>query len=303
MSSAKPTDYGFFGPDYSVANDIKLPGELGVRQESSFQAIFDSVGGVNYYLDTIAFGSATGFDKGDPYPLGIRYYLDTGLKCSNGATMHEYVDGVTRGDLLGERVAKGLASAGLPGMRGLAPGLVENAVDALDPRPIFSAVTGTGYPVCQQVSCPVGTSKGSIVTMDDPLKPFIIGDVSYKDGMAMQKRWVQGYNDKGGAISISKDEFSITPKCYNPDGSYMARPPDGCPQAPPGLTGDTKPKGKRYKNCTLVTPVSLPPTMQGPSVQPFTDYSEPTSIVNVAGIITLSIALAAITYSFYKSRK
>jgi hypothetical protein len=134
--------------------------------------------------------------------------------------------------------------------------------------------------------------------MDDPLKPFIIGEVSYKNGMAMQKRWVQGYNDKGGAISISKDEFSITPKCYNPDGSYMARPPDGCPQTPPTSTDQSKPKGKRYKNCTLVNPVSLPPTMQA-----FTDYSEPVSVVNVAGIITLSVVLAAITYSFYKSRK
>jgi hypothetical protein len=156
-------DYGYFGPNYSVADDIKLPGELGVRHESSFQAIFDSVGGINYYLDTIAFGSATGFDSGNPFPLGIRYYLDTGLKCSNGATMNEYVDGVTKGNILGDRIAKGLASSGLPGMQGLAPGMLENARDALDPRPIISAITGTGYPVCQEVTCPVGTTMGKMM--------------------------------------------------------------------------------------------------------------------------------------------
>ena len=45
-------DYGYFGPNYSVNDDIKLPGELGVKKDSTFQAIIDSVGGINYYLDT-----------------------------------------------------------------------------------------------------------------------------------------------------------------------------------------------------------------------------------------------------------
>ena len=48
MSGAMPKDYGYFGPKYSSADDIKLPGELKVRQESSFQAIFDSIGGVSF---------------------------------------------------------------------------------------------------------------------------------------------------------------------------------------------------------------------------------------------------------------
>jgi len=295
---AAPTDYGFFGPDYSVSNDIKLPGALNVRQESSFGAIFDAVGGVNYYLDTIAFGSATGFDQGDPYPLGIRYYLDTGLKCSNGATMNEYVDGVTKGDLLGERVAKGLESAGLPGMKGLAPGMLENARDALDPRPIFAAVTGTGYPVCQQVSCPVGTYNGKITTNDEPNVPFILGPVNYKDGIPMQTKWVQGYNTKGSAISISKDEFSITPKCYNSDGSYMERPPDECPPTEPSASSG-KPLGSRYKNCVLVRPVSLPPTLKGDTVQKFTDYSGSS---NTALIISAAAILFVLTVTCLKKR-
>ena len=250
------SDYGYFGPKFSVADDIKLPGELGVRRESSFQAIFDSIGGINYYLDTIAFGSATGFDNGNPQPLGIRYYLDTGLKCSNGATMNEYVDGVTKGDLLGERVAKGLESSGLPGMKGLAPGMLENARDALDPRPLFSAITGTGYPVCQEVACPVGTVGGRITTDG---KPFIIGAVNNINGLPYQTRWVQAYTEDGTAISISKDEFTATQKCYNADGSYMSRPPDGCPAQPGPSSG--KPTGKKYGNCQLVRPMTLPPTL------------------------------------------
>ena len=201
--------------------------------------------------------------------------------------MNEYVDGVTKGNLLGERVAKGLASAGLPGMKGLAPGMLENARDALDPRPIFSAVTGTGYPVCQQVSCPVGTSNGKITTNDDPTKPFIVGPVSYANGKPVQTRWVQSYTDDGTAISVSKDEFTMTAKCYNADGTYMARPPDGCVPTP---TTSGKPSGSKYGNCTLVRPATLPPTLAG-----FEDYGHTSSApiiltaVILAGLVGLAI--------------
>jgi len=286
----EPTDYGYFGPNYSVNDDIKLPGELGVRNESSFQAIFDSVGGVNYYLDTIAFGSATGFDNGNPYPLGIRYYLDTGVKCSNGATMNEYVDGVTKGDLLGERVAKGLASAGLPGMRGLAPGMLENARDALDPRPIFTALSGTGYPVCQQVLCPVGTTVGKIQA-SDAKKPFIVGPVTTVNGLPHQKRWVQAYTDDGYAISVSKDEYSMASKCYNPDGTYMARPPEGCSPKEAAASSGT-PSGYKYKNCIQSQPVTMPPTSASSAGSGTVEgFANPGTIIPATGLLVIGLAV------------
>jgi hypothetical protein len=278
----EPTDYGYFGPNYSVTDDIKLPGDLGVRQESSFAAIFDSVGGINYYLDTIAFGSATGFDKGNPYPLGIRYYLDTGVKCSNGSTMNEYVDGVTKGDLLGERVAKGLASSGLPGMKGLAPGMLENARDALDPRPIFTALSGTGYPVCQQVLCPVGTTVGKIQA-SDAKKPFIVGPIQVVNGLPHQKRWVQAYTDDGYAISVSKDEYNNSLKCYNPDGTYMARPPEGCPPTEaPASSGPSS--GSKYRNCIQTQREVMPPPP--PTKEGFMNPS-----LSVTGLLIIGIAV------------
>jgi len=243
--------YGFFGPDYSFADNIKLPGQVGVRRESSFSAIIDAVGGINYYVDTIAFGGPTFFDKSNPQPMGIRYYLNTEMRCSNGATMSEYFDGVTKGDLLGDHVAKGLASAGLPGLKGLAPGMLENARDALDPRPILSAVTGTGYPVCQQVVCPVGDINGNIMSLQG--KPFIIDPVQYSTGQGpTQKRWVQAYDAKGYPLNITKDKFGAMPKCYNADGSYKSPPGDGCPAtepAPTSLTGTNK-----VRLCKVIQP-------------------------------------------------
>ena len=243
--------YGFFGPEYSFADNIKLPGQVGVRRESSFSAIIDAVGGINYYVDTIAFGGPTFFDKSNPQPLGIRYFLNTEMRCSNGATMSEYFNGITKGDLLGDRVAKGLASAGLPGLKGLAPGMLENARDALDPRPILSAVTGTGYPVCQQVVCPVGDING--VVAGEGGKKFIIDPVQYASGQGpTQKRWVQAYDSKGYALNVSKDKFGAMPKCYNSDGSYKLPPGEGCPPTEPAAV--SLPGTNKVTLCNFVQP-------------------------------------------------
>jgi hypothetical protein len=259
-------NYGYFGPQYSFADNIPLPGSIGVRQDPSVGAILDSVSAVNTYVDIIAFGGRTFFDQQDLQPMGIRYFLNTDMRCSNGATMSAYFDGVTKGDLLGSAVAKGLASAGLPGLKGLAPGMLENARDALDPRPIFAAVTGTGYPVCQQVQCPVGDVNGSIANVNDPgTAPYILDPTQPgPDGKPVQTRWVQAYDATGAPISISKDEFAATPKCYNADGTYMSNPPAGCPRTAPASTA-TAGAGP-YALCQVTQPATLPPTLQvGPS--------------------------------------
>jgi len=285
---SKQDNYGYFGPEYSYADNIPLPGDIGVRQEASFGALFDSISGVNYFLDTIAFGGPSFFDTHNPQPMGVRYFLNTEQRCSNGASMSEYFDGVTKGDLLGNRVAAGLASAGLPGLKGLAPGMLENARDALDPRPILSAVTATGYPVCQQIVCPVGDTNGAIQTPGlpgDPPTQYIIDPVQYGNaGMSgpTQTRWVQAYDKDGYAINITKDEFGATPKCYNPDGSYQERPPAGCSATAPA---PNQSQGKnRYKLCQVTQGPTMPSTM---ATEGFADMTSPTGSV----VLGLSVAL------------
>jgi len=287
---SKQDQYGYFGPEYSFADNIPLPGQVGVRKESSFGAILDAVGGINYYVDTIAFGGPTMFNNQNMQPMGVRYFLNTGMRCSNGATMSEYFDGITKGDLLGSNVAKALSSAGLPGLKGLAPGMLENARDALDPRPIFSAVTATGYPVCQQVVCPVGDGNGSIQNSRDAEKPFIVDPVQYAPGKGpTQTRWVQAYDDKGAAVTITKDEFGATPKCYNADGSYMARPPAGCAAKAPPVMDDAG-KGK-YNLCRVSQKPVMPPSLTG-QMEGFAVAED--SLMAVCVIALLGVALWAV---------
>lgn len=271
MATTPQDSYGYFGPDYDFARNIPLPGEIGVRQEPSVGAIIDSVAGVNYYVDTIAFGGPTFFDSHNPQPMGTRYFLNTGMRCSNGATMSAYFDGVTKGNLLGDSVEEALASAGLPGLKGLAPGMLENARDALDPRPILSAVTATGYPVCQQVQCPVGDVNGSITNARET-KPYILDPVQYVNSMPVQTRWVQAYDSTGSALQLTKDEFAAQPKCYNADGTYMDSPPTGC--AATEATPTASPGSDPYGLCTVIQPATLPATLVAPTPEGFTGTRE-----------------------------
>ena len=304
MSTGKPAvqdDYGFFGPNYSFADNIPLPGDVGARKEASFGGILDSVEAVNYYMDVIAFGGPSFFDSHNPQPMGIRYHLNTGMKCSNGASMSEYYDGVTRGDLLGDRVAAGLASAGLPGLKGLAPGMLENARDALDPRPIFAAVTATGYPVCQQVACPVGDVNGSI--NDSAGNQYILGETRTIRGVPHQVRWVQAYDADGNALQMTKDEFGATPKCYNADGTYMDRPPEGCTPLE-GVEQDLPGVGK-HAQCRVLRPPVLPPSMSGGSggggTEGFVDAGDGSNTAVVAALLVAVLGGVAL-WGFSRKR-
>jgi len=283
-------DYGFFGPDYSFADNILLPGQIGVRNESSISAIVDAVGGVNHYLDVIAFGGPTFFDQHPPYPLGIRYFMNTQQRCSNGATASDYFDGVTKGDILGDHVAEALASTGLPGLKGLAPGMLENARDALDPRPIISAVEGSGYPVCQQVQCPVGDYNGNIQDVENATTPYIIDPVQYVGGIPTQTRWVQALDSTGWPITVSKDEFAATPKCYNATGTYIQPAPPGCPATEPAAnpTAGTD----RFKLCTVLRPAQLPPTVAAGAAAGTEGFSGDLSDTEVS--IGAALAVAAL---------
>jgi hypothetical protein len=285
-------DYGYFGPNYSFADNIKLPGEIGVRQEASVGAIMDSVAGVNYFSDLIAFGSPTFFNTQSMTPMGVRYFLNTEQRCSNGATQSEYFDGVTKGDLLGSSVAAGLQSAGLPGLKGLAPGMLENARDALDPRPIFAAVTGTGYSVCQQVQCPVGDATGNLTNADG--SQYLVDPVTYVNGKPYQNRWVQAYDSDGAPIQISKDEFAATPKCYNADGTPITPAPAGCPVNPEQAI--TKGTGK-YDLCNVLSPPQMPPTLASSdgTTEGFTDGSDTAvrlGAAAVVGVLGLGLLMA-----------
>ena len=222
----KTDDTGFLGPSYSYADELKTPGQIGVRNDGSVGGIIDAVSGINYYIDTIGFGQKTMFNRNDLQPMGIRYFLNTGSVCSNGAYMYDYIDTVPKGNLLGQKVAGAIKEMGLPQMRGLAPGILEDARDALNPLPLINAAIGGGYPECVQVTLPVGDmngklrpdsyrdDKGRSVTPD----VWIKGDVKMISNRPHQTRWIQAVDGKGNKKYLTKEQWEAAPKQFYPDG-------------------------------------------------------------------------------------
>jgi hypothetical protein len=183
---------GMFGPNYSFADNLPLPRDVGVREGDTLTSVVDSVKAVAYYVDMIGFGEASsGLSRSlNPKPLGVNTWLETPQVCSNGANMWVHMQGIPTGEALGKRVKDGLASAGLPGMRGLAPGMLEDAQSALNPIPVMKSMFGSGLPGCRFIEKEVGDQDGEIQNI--ATKDYYVFDkdtVIKRDNRSFQKRW------------------------------------------------------------------------------------------------------------------
>lgn len=216
---------GFFGPDYDFAAAIPLPGQIGVRRDDSISSVIDAARGAGYYVDVIGFGArSSSLSANRPIaPLGVNYFLRTGLQCSNGADMWYYVNGIPDGTSMGTRVRDALRSAGLPPLKGLAPGILEDAKEALNPKPVLSALLGTGYPKCKKVTLPVGDSFGKTSSGPDV---WIPGPVEKINGIPHQTHWIQDVDAKGNPIYLTQQEWLKEPKDFCGDGT--AKKDGGC---------------------------------------------------------------------------
>jgi hypothetical protein len=227
---------GFLGPNYNPADEILPPASIGVRRGDKLDDVIGSVKGVIYYGDMIGFGEASSsFTRGMPglRPLGVNYFINSGLTCSNGATMWEYVETIPTGSALGQKVKQAIRGVGLPQLRGMAPGILEDAKSALDPFPVINAVVGSGYPQCKLVRRQVGDFDGKITNVDGVLLVDPVGLIKGSGGKFYQERWIQdrdvmGPNRPGETddehfarsdpIQLSYDNWDKAPKLYSDNG-------------------------------------------------------------------------------------
>ena len=226
LPTQAPQGLGFFGSPYSAADQLLTPPQFGCADGDSMDSVIGCVSSVGAYVDTIGFGeSSSSLTAGLPIqPLGVNYFMNTGQKCDNGATMYEYFQGIPEGNALGPKIQKAMSDMGLPGLRGLAPGMLEDAENALNPMPMLDAMLGSGFPRCQQVTRQVGDMTGAIA---DPLtgQPWIENPETAfrRDGLYYQTRWVQAKDANGNPITLDKTTWDATPKTLNPDGTSKVK--------------------------------------------------------------------------------
>jgi hypothetical protein len=192
---AEDTSRDMTPPEYNFADELPFPDQVGVRRGGSLSDVASGVRGIAWYADMIGFGApSTGMTRGglEPYPMGVNFFLRTKTKCSNGADMWVYVNGIPKGDMFGEKVKQALQRLNMPTFRGLAPGIMEDARDGLNPVPITNAVFGSGYAKCKQVTLPVGDHLGRLKNVDGKtmVSPLYPGDIKMIGGRPHQTRFV-----------------------------------------------------------------------------------------------------------------
>jgi len=217
-----PSGIGFFGSPYKPADAMLTPPQVGVKVGNSMSDVINGVKGVGFYADQIGFGApSTGLTNGMPLqPLGVNYFMKTGVTCSNGADMYQYIQGITQGDALGDKLKNVMAEIGLPPLKGLAPGMIEDAENALNPAPLMNALFGSGYPQCKQVTMPVGDSYGRISDSDTGEVWIEDPNTAVNTGKGyVQTRWVQDTDKNGNPINLTRDQWNAAPKTFNADGT------------------------------------------------------------------------------------
>jgi hypothetical protein len=212
------------GSSYNPANAMKNPAQIGVHVGDSMDDVVNAVKGVGFYVDQIGFGApSTGLTNGMPLkPLGVNYFMKTGMTCSNGAEMWSYMQGIPDGTALGANVQHAMSDMGLPPLKGLAPGMLEDMNHALDSGPVMNALFGSGYPQCKQVTLPVGDAYGRI--RDDTTGEAWISDpntATFNGSMYQQTHWIQDTDSSGKPINLSRDQWLAAKKSYSLDGSPL----------------------------------------------------------------------------------
>jgi hypothetical protein len=214
LPEVSQSEVGWKSPNYDYSGELMPPNEVGVRSGDSLSDVVDAVKGMAYYSDMIGFGQSStsltsGFGPDKLRPLGVNYFMPTYQKCPNGEKMWMYVKGIPEGNVLGDRVKTAMDKMGLPGLRGMAPGMLEDAQTALNPVPIVQAVLGKPYPDCEEVTLPVGDSLGRLKESAQGGTVWIPEDqVVMKDGKPHQTHWVQKKDTKGNPVFIDYEEWS-----------------------------------------------------------------------------------------------
>lgn len=216
---------------YDTAEQIPTPDEIFTKE-----SIYDSIRGIQFYSDILSYGNRSNdllkemymFKNGklEPVnfgPFGINQFVKTGQQCSNGADTYAYIQGIPKGDMFGKRVQKALKETGLPALQGLGPGIVEDVKYSMDLKEIGGALFGGAYPVCKEVTLPVGDSRGNIVDKNGQNYLSEKGSFKRSDGLYYQTRWIE-------SSTVRKDVHDCTPKTHNPNGTV--RNPDEVPDLP-----------------------------------------------------------------------
>ena len=146
------------GPSYSYANQIKTPKEIGMSDKGTLDALGHDIAGLIAYTELLVEGG--GKASKIHGPLGDKFFLPTGAKCSDIKTGNQvkrsvFINNIPDGEI--PFISSGLG-VNFTEFEGLVPGLLSNLAQ-LNPLAIFQAFTTGTDPSCQAITLETRNAK------------------------------------------------------------------------------------------------------------------------------------------------
>jgi hypothetical protein len=151
LTNAKAAEEKYIGPDYPYYKYIRTPSEIGMTDEGSLKALGKDIDGLTSYVELLVSGKGNASATGQP--LGNKFFLQTGGKCTDKATGQDvdrfiYINNVPAGNV--PFISSGLG-VNFTEFKGLIPGTISN-LNAFNPMEMFQAFLSGSKPDCQEIT-------------------------------------------------------------------------------------------------------------------------------------------------------
>jgi hypothetical protein len=162
-TNTSSNDSSMFGEDYAYYNYIKTPAQLGMSTKGNLTTVGKDIVGLTEYVKVMVTGNSKASATGKP--LGNKYFLQSGGKCTDVATNQEvdryiYINNVPSGNI--PFISSGLG-VDFTDFRGLIPGALEQ-LNNFNPVTIFKALTAGSNPPCQELTMQVIDQNNNVST-------------------------------------------------------------------------------------------------------------------------------------------
>jgi len=162
-TNTSSNDSSMFGEDYAYYNYIKTPAQLGMSTKGNLTTVGKDIVGLTEYVKVMVTGNSKASATGKP--LGNKYFLQSGGKCTDVATNQEvdryiYINNVPSGNI--PFISSGLG-VDFTDFRGLIPGALEQ-LNNFNPVTIFKALTAGANPPCQELTMQVIDQNNNVST-------------------------------------------------------------------------------------------------------------------------------------------
>ena len=151
LTDVNAVEEKYMGPSYPYYKYIKNPSEIGMSAKGSLAVLGKDIDGLIAYTELLVTGKSKASATGQP--LGNKFFLKTGGKCTNKETNEEedryiYINNVPVGNV--PFISSGVG-VNFSDFRGLIPGTISN-LNAFNPFAIMQGFLEGSKPECQELT-------------------------------------------------------------------------------------------------------------------------------------------------------